>query len=69
MVQLKRDADRINVGDRVEDPDGVARIVTDIRQGDLILRPEYGGYKEMPVSPDKVRRLPNRSPLPIGERH
>ena len=68
MTQLKRDADRINVGDRVEDPEGVARIVTDIREGELILRPEHGKYREIPVPPDKVRRLPKR-PFPTGERH
>ncbi len=50
------------VGDRVKSPDGIERIVTDIRQGLLILRPVHGSYKEFPVRPDQVTPLPDRPP-------
>lgn len=42
------------VGDHVADQDGNERIVTDIRAGKLILRPLFGGYREIPAEPDQV---------------
>jgi len=46
-----------NVGDHVADPDGIERIVTDIRKGKLILRPLRGAYKELPTDPSQVTPL------------
>ena len=47
-----------DVGDHVVGPDGIERIVTDIRQGTLILRPLRGAYKEFTAEPGQVTPLP-----------
>lgn len=46
------------VGDRVLH-DGVERIVTDIRDKELVLRPLRGMYREIPARADDVTRLPD----------
>ena len=58
MPQPKSGSPR--VGDHVADADGVERIVTDIRQGMLILRPLRGAYREISVLPSDVSPAPQR---------
>ena len=48
------------VGEHVVDQNGVERIVTDIRKGNLILRPLRGRYQEFPAAPSEVIPLAPR---------